>query len=880
MTYNLMAESFGPSLKSRLELIIHALSSVAGTSTSLKVLCLQEINDEMLPLLLSELFIQTHFPFSTHMPSSLLPSHRNLVTLASAPFKHFLLPFLQRHKTALVIAMDDSALEVANVHLTSALSNEAVEAKRGQMETLTRFLNHERTAGKEVLVAGDFNLTTSSKTMETALSREIIAPETKETIAKVIDTEIWEDAFYLCPPSQADNAQELFDGEEGATFDRLTNHFAAMSESPIDNRPQRYDRVLFKKSGHVLVENFENFGLPTKDGLCASDHYGACATFQIEGSSISLKVKDLGTPKLLSIEVVEDSTDLQDLIEPYLPTAADREQRQEAIILLRQTLTSDKNMSDLVFAPLGSYCMDTYFVDSDVDLLAIGSVHPQVFFDFATTKLQALDNGFKGVHFVNSLVSVIEVCVLGIKFDLQYCQAAELLRRYHGKAPSTLSTLVFDAQLVSMLSPSSIRSLNTYRDTVYILNSVPDLSSYRTAHRYLSLYLKRRGLYSAKFGYLGGIHLSLMLNRVVKLIEKRKISPATIIRTFFAYYEAFNWSHDNIIDPSLPTHRQVSRSPRDSIFIYSIHTPTARPNVASSCTRLTAQTLTYEFNLASKKLQLGDWQWCLCPGISDFFDGFGAFIRVEVDIWDVDEIGENKVREMIGSLESKFPRLMVALGRVDGLNGRTWPARLRSKDAEEQMNGYYLIGVSAYEDGMDVQKKRIFTGKVVAAVREFEGGVKKSKEFEGGNIWVSMEVIPKKKILDMVLVLDERDWSRVDGQVMPDELNQDCTSTSALPSHQRPSSTSLRPAQDIISRIHWDSTLSVDDFVIGYEDRFVGVKEIPLAKWKSEQTDEEFIPRHRIVWVRRGGEGGERVWDRRKKVDLIFGSGVSTGIAS
>jgi uncharacterized protein (UPF0248 family) len=90
-------------------------------------------------------------------------------------------------------------------------------------------------------------------------------------------------------------------------------------------------------------------------------------------------------------------------------------------------------------------------------------------------------------------------------------------------------------------------------------------------------------------------------------------------------------------------------------------------------------------------------------------------------------------------------------------------------------------------------------------------------------------------------------------------------------------SKSLRPAQDIISRIKWDPSLSENDFLIGYEDRFVGVKETELGRWKSEQTDEEFIPMHRIVWVRRKGEGGEKVWDRRGKVDLVFGSGVGRG---
>jgi poly(A) polymerase Pap1 len=102
--------------------------------------------------------------------------------------------------------------------------------------------------------------------------------------------------------------------------------------------------------------------------------------------------------------------------------------------------------------------------------------------------------------------------------------------------------LVFDTHLISTLSPSSLRPLNTYRDTAYLLNTLPRLDSYRASHRFISLYLKSRGLYSAKFGYLGGIHLSLLLNRVVKLIGLANLessstssSPATIIRTFFTY---------------------------------------------------------------------------------------------------------------------------------------------------------------------------------------------------------------------------------------------------------------------------------------------------------------------------------------------------------
>jgi uncharacterized protein (UPF0248 family) len=150
-----------------------------------------------------------------------------------------------------------------------------------------------------------------------------------------------------------------------------------------------------------------------------------------------------------------------------------------------------------------------------------------------------------------------------------------------------------------------------------------------------------------------------------------------------------------------------------------------------------------------------------------------------------------------------------------------------------------------------------------------------------------MEVLPRKKIMEMNLIVDERDWGAASAHpvAFPAEdsgnLRVEGAPTSSRPprksrSSERSGLSFLRPAQDVISRINWDPSLSAEAFVIGYEDRFVGVKEIELEKWKSEATDEEFIPMHRIVWIRRKGDnGGEIVWDRKKKVDLVFGSGFS-----
>src|ERR1700761_4370938 len=130
--------------------------------------------------------------------------------------------------------------------------------------------------------------------------------------------------------------------------------------------------------------------------------------------------------------------------------------------------------------------------------------------------------------------------------------------RYHSTMPPrALMDVVFDSAIISELKPNSLRPLNTYRDTAYLVSTITDLSSFRTAHRFLTLYLRRRGLYSAKFGYLGGIHLSLMLNRVVKLLQDKykgttttKASPASIVRTFFAYYSSFDWANRMVVDPA------------------------------------------------------------------------------------------------------------------------------------------------------------------------------------------------------------------------------------------------------------------------------------------------------------------------------------------
>jgi hypothetical protein len=51
----------------------------------------------------------------------------------------------------------------------------------------------------------------------------------------------------------------------------------------------------------------------------------------------------------------------------------------------------------------------------------------------------------------------------------------------------------------------------------------------------------------------------------------------------------------------------------------------------------------------------------------------------------------------------------------------------------------------------------------------------------------------------------------------------------------------LRSSSDVYNRLIWDPAVSEDDYVIGYEDRFLGTREMPLGAWSREVEDETFV---------------------------------------
>jgi uncharacterized protein (UPF0248 family) len=235
---------------------------------------------------------------------------------------------------------------------------------------------------------------------------------------------------------------------------------------------------------------------------------------------------------------------------------------------------------------------------------------------------------------------------------------------------------------------------------------------------------------------------------------------------------------------------------------------------------------------------------------------------------------------------------------LSDLQVRLWPARFTDSDTTGgDYHGCYLIGLSrtpGISDGSSAEEKLTAKETLDKVLDRFLLQLKTDeKNYDASISWIDVSLARPKDVIN--LRPDDREWGDYIAELDPDsDDEEDLEDPSDEPSEpikrtipQRPkptamplSSAKLRPASDVLHRLRWDPNLDPADYIIGYEDRFLGARETGLEKWKTEQTDDEFIPQHRILYFKKKDDGaGEIVWDRAKRIDTVFGSGVGAGQA-
>jgi len=89
---------------------------------------------------------------------------------------------------------------------------------------------------------------------------------------------------------------------------------------------------------------------------------------------------------------------------------------------------------------------------------------------------------------------------------------------------------------------------------------------------------------------------------------------------------------------------------------------------------------------------------------------------------------------------------------------------------------------------------------------------------------------------------------------------------------------SMKTAEDVISRIEWDERLDKRFFRVGYVDRFLGLQEksftdfdfkVDLSTVSDRHSNILAIPKHRIQYFK---YNNEIIWDKETRTDLMFGS--------
>ncbi|KAF3934553.1 hypothetical protein ABW19_dt0209031 [Dactylella cylindrospora] len=925
------------------------------------IICLQEVSDALFEVIREDEDIRLKYPYISHSPDRPLLRHQNCVILSSIPFTWEELASTQQGRSIgfakfeqlgyYTIKQAEAKIEVAggedeaeeptkvwnplivcNVHLPAYLMDETIKIRSSYTEDLKAHLT-KYYPSNPVLVVGDTNIP-NDEIIEYAVKHKIIEASSGAQYAQLFPETEYLDAWKIAG-----------EGLDGSTFDPTNNplaHSSSQSGSSVPVQPQRYDRVYLRKQGgdNLLIRE-TRVDREEYDALI-SDHY-------ILSTKLSFIDDERKIDAAAMLELPETSLTDNELRELLIrnncfPTEAESEVREYALASLRACLQGADRLDATVInetfkfrmAPVGSYGLGTHDSNSDIDCLVVGNISSNLFWQVAkrrikqwqahSTTTESSKLAIKIVRYVDAAIPML-ILLIGdkVRIDLQYCTAGRIVEDW-----DKIPTLPFNSPAFNLTVPT-LKKLQAYRDMLFILQRVPNLATFRLAYRFIKLWASNKGIYSSKFGFIGGIHITLLLARVCMLLPPQA-TATQLLFTFFKQYSKWKWVSDTVTIPNTGRTLRYQRAARDKMVILTINTPAV--NVAANATSHTVNTLAVELDQACAKFELdaslpeiigaiGDSNTSLTSSVNDFLTGYNRYIKVDIQFWGT---SRQNGRALVGWVESRLVMLLTELGKqTPALTARIWPRRFHEAKANQEadpasserseLRGFYLIGLAPSPASADMSKEDKRNGEAVFAsvLQDFEGRVKHPGKFDEKEMWISIECIKAANLVaedgnvvqeDNTMIWDGGEADE-EGDSIPDEdsseeeeeIAQDLLGAASSDdqfwesirnrkkpkakstSPQRNSSPAkpkakLRPSHEVYHRIKWDNTYDSSNYLVGYEDRFRGVLELPVDKWKMEMSDEEFVPMHRVVYFKEK-KSGEVVWDREKRIDKIFGSGAS-----
>ncbi|RDA89450.1 hypothetical protein CP532_6216 [Ophiocordyceps camponoti-leonardi (nom. inval.)] len=682
-------------------------------------------------------------------------------------------------------------------------------------------------------------------------------------------------------------ASDLYEGEEGSTYHPLTQR----NNEDRNARPRRCNRILFNQNLAYRPSGFNIFG---QSPSLTSHHRGIRCLFEKEESKQHDSMAKLQITSREAQQSIQATDELKAALtrHGHLPTVAEDQQRQDALRLLERILNDSEEDNarmkqvPIVVSPIGSFGLGVWTRTSHLDCLCIGPMSPNVFFTIAIQRLKAA--GLFNLRRVKSASekTKLEVHVEGMRFYLDYCVAPSIVESYPEvmKRPSTDPSFDLSTQTLAKLKP--------LRDISYLRRSIPDTASFRLSHLLIRAWAESRGVYATRFGLLGGFHITVMLVPVCKFLAMEKggcVRASDIIRSFFHRYAEFDWRGRLVFDPFFHGRLAHRRTLTEPLCLLGWHGP--RLNAATHTTDSGVDTITSELSRANSLLSREGITWSQFLGadsvaetpVDEFQRQYKSYINIEARHW---APSPQKRTKFFRHIESRLSAFLLDADRIlPSVGMRFWPARLvqrrSSSTAEEEFTGYYLVGL--YRRGSPVAAVDSLE-ELHSLMGEFEASIRRnSKYYDANSCWVMASIIDARDLRPVRLRPDIQGDGKIsnldeetddDDESITEEKAIENDNTKKPTSTQTPTPIRFRPAPDVLNRLKWDPSLNgADHYLVGYEDRFAGVLEKSLEAWTGELTHDDFIPQHRILYFRRKGDG-EIVWDRRSRLDLIFGSGL------
>lgn len=197
---------------------------------------------------------------------------------------------------------------------------------------------------------------------------------------------------------------------------------------------------------------------------------------------------------------------------------------------------------------------------------------------------------------------------------------------------------------------SAMRVLNAHKDRLRIQTLIPSMEKFRLAFRCIKLFCLSRGIFSSRFGYLGGIHISVLLTRVAGDLGA-DASAVDLIKGFFRLYATYRWSEDTV--SLLDVGSNYRRSGREAMVILSPEKPVV--NVAANASPITVNAVAYELGRAHYSLENGMIWSDVCStseaNIALFRGEYDCYVKVDVNYWGGSSMD---ARALIGFLESRL----------------------------------------------------------------------------------------------------------------------------------------------------------------------------------------------------------------------------------